>query len=143
MVIMDTETKNNEFYGILKLINGDSIIGIVDLKEMVGEIVANVQNPVQIFNIPQMTEEGTYIEKVMLQDYVPYSSSKTIVLALTTILFVTPLATQYISRYENFLKNIQEYVTEFTDEEISDENTPDEDGNDLSIEKQDLKKWLH
>jgi hypothetical protein len=147
--ILEDYPKENFYYSVLKLTCGDLLISAVNMAGIEEDMIVELHNPVQIFNVPVFADDGRMYEKTMLQEYLPYSRIKMVTVHAANIVYISPLSPEYVKKYIDFLsvaeatktKEFPSYVSDVDEDEEEDDRN--EELGESEPEVPETKKWLH
>ena len=149
---MDDNTDNNDAnFVFVKLANGDNIMcttfSNIDKPENLKHL--DVVDPIQIFSF-KIPHNGVFIEKYIMQSWVPFSSTVSTMIPMSNVVFVGRLKDMFIEKYMEYITdpNAQQVLEESNADDVDmDDDEGDEAPEELLEEmiKADdqKKKWYH
>lgn len=144
-------------YVFVKLTNGDSIMCTTfeNIDKLQNVTFLEVIDPVQIFSF-KIPQNGSILEKYIMQSWAPFSSSTTSFIPINNIVFVGDLKEFFIERYIDYITDPSaQQLLEETDAGqmgAGDNSILDDDGDDETLEEvveeiinknENTKKWYH
>jgi hypothetical protein len=143
------------FYGVVKLLNGDTLLSTVYENTADGVEELQLHYPTRVFEVPMMTDSGGVVERFLLQDYLPFSEFKIINVHIANTLFISPLSEIYAKKYvefvhtliagsdENLSKEFSSYISDLEEEEEDLQLEEEESLSEEESSPQQKKRWLH
>ena len=93
-----------EFYGVLKLINGEEVLGKAVLTDDHGESLCFIQNPVAVEMIEKEVENDRLARGIGFSKWMQLSDEDFYVIREKDILTISAMSKQCIFMYESYLK---------------------------------------
>jgi hypothetical protein len=160
--------REQQFYGVVKLVSGELLIAELTVVPVAAEVIVKVVNPLKLYEIPIFMENGEMYEKTVMQDFLPYSNSKTIMVNMSHIAFLSSISSLYTKKYMEYVdvmqgnsfKEFSSYISDVEEENVNNnsgseeydetqdqesEEMPDFGESDDSQQEPETnkKKWLH
>lgn len=147
-----TEQSANARYIFVKLTNGENIMcttfSNIDKLEKLKFL--EVIDPIQIFSF-KIPHNGNIIEKYIMQNWAPFSTTTTSTIPISNIVFAGDLKELFIEKYIDYITdpNGQQMLEETGADQMSDDEDDEEENmmEDLIEEvidkTENTKKWYH
>lgn len=149
---MDDNTENSDAnFVFVKLANGDNIMcttfSNIDKPEKLQHL--DIIDPIQIFSF-KIPQNGVFIEKYIMQSWVPFSNTVSTIIPMNNVVFVGRLKEMFVEKYMEYITDpsAQQLVEESRAEDIEDEDDeddgmPEEILEELINNDNQKKKWYH
>tara|TARA_B100001250_G_scaffold334599_1_gene300568 strand:+ start:201 stop:644 length:444 start_codon:yes stop_codon:yes gene_type:complete len=95
---------DEEFFGVIKLLNGEEIIGRIVVTEEDGGHLAFIQDPAKV-HANETVSEGRRAVAVGLKKWMVFSAEDFYIIPEDRILTIAPLSTEAILMYKYFVKS--------------------------------------
>lgn len=132
---------DEEFFGVIKLLNGEEIIGRVVVTEEEGGHLAFIQDPAKV-HANETVSEGRRAVAVGLKKWMVFSAEDFYIIPEDRILTIAPLSTEAIMMYKYFVRSELAQRQPGSQPPAAEEREPDEYNSGLIGKVESTRKKL-
>ena len=114
---------DEDFYGVIKLTNGEEILAKTVLTEDNGETLIFISSPVLIQHVMKDLADGKTMRAMGFANWMQMSDEEFFILREKDIITIASMSKEVIFMYETFINNGEEFdPDEFESKELKDSN---------------------
>jgi hypothetical protein len=114
---------DEDFYGVIKLTNGEEILAKTVLTEDEGETLVFISSPVLIQHVMKDLPDGKTIKAMGFATWMQMSDEEFFILREKDIITIASMSKEVIFMYETFINNGEEFDPDkFESQELKDSN---------------------